>query len=138
MMDYTLHVDQPSERVIPNLMSALQRRELRAMITFDLRLARADHVDCDCPYHSTEDCTCQYAVLLVYDPKQESGVYRTITIHGRDEEVWLSLLKDPSPPTENTLIHEALEAVLLDTLLSLVGTPRAEIIEADQPVISET
>ncbi len=137
MVDYTLRVDRPSEQVIPDLVDALQHRGLQATISFDLQLARAGHADCDCPHHGMEGCTCQYAVLLVYDPQPGSGVYRTITVHGRDEQVWLSLLKSPISPTENTLIYEAVEALLLNTLLRLASVPGAEIVEAAQSVTSE-
>lgn len=130
MVDYTLRVDRSSEQVIPELVRALQRQGLQATISFDLQLARAGHTDCDCPDHGMEGCTCQYAILLVYDPQPGSGLYRTITIHGQDEQVWLSLLKDPVSPTENTLIYEAVEALLLNILLRLASTPGAEIVEA--------
>lgn len=120
-MDYTLRVDQASEQVIPNLLGALQRQALQVIVTFDLQLARADHATCNCPHHGTERCTCQYAVLLVYDPKQGYGAYRTITIHGRDGQVWLSLLKRSASSAKVTPAQEALEEQLLDILLGLVA-----------------
>ncbi len=131
-MDYTVRVDRPSEQVIPELVNALERRDLRVMITFDLQLARAHQVDCHCPHHGTEECTCQYAVLLVYGQKQGSGVYRTVTVHGRDGEVWLSLLQSPTLPAEVRSAHEALGKELLDILLGLVGIVHPQVAETDE------
>ena len=119
-MDYTLHLERPGERVIPELVRELERHGLRVMITFDLQLARASQVECRCPHHGTERCTCQYAVLLVYDRARGSGVYRTLTLHGRDEAVWLSLLQSPTLPAEVRPAHEALGREILDILLGLL------------------
>jgi hypothetical protein len=120
-MDHTLRVDRPSEQVMSELVNALQRRGLRVMITFDLQLARANQVDCQCPHHGTERCTCQYAVLLAYARKGKSGVYRTITIHGRDQQVWLSLLKSPTLPDRVDSAYQTLGAELLDILSGLAN-----------------
>lgn len=136
-MDYTVHVDRPSEQVIPELVNALERRRLRVMVTFDLQLARAHQGGCRCPHHGTERCTCQYAVLLVYNQKQGSGANRTITAHGRDGEVWLSLLRSPTLSAEASPAHEALGKELLDLLLGLAGMSQAGVMEAGQSVGSE-
>ena len=136
-MDYTLHVDRPSEQVIPELVADLEQRGLRVMITFDLQLARASQVDCRCPHHGTEECTCQYAVLLVYDRMRERGVYRTLTLHGRDGEVWLSLLQSPTLPADVRLAYEALGKELLELLLKLAGTARPKVVGAGEAVASE-
>jgi hypothetical protein len=137
MMDYTLQVDRPSEQVIPDLVSALQRQELQVTTSFDLQVARAGQQPCDCPHHGTERCTCQYAVLLIHDPAQ-NGVSCTITVHGRDRQVWLSLLKSSAPSTEAIPPHKALEARLLDILLSLTAISRPEAVTADQSGVHET
>jgi hypothetical protein len=138
-MDYTLHVDRPSEEVIPELVTSLERHGLRVMVTFDLQLARANQVDCHCPHHGTERCTCQYAVLLVYNQQQGSGTYRSITAMGRDGEVWLSLLrctspleKSPTAPAEARVAHETPEENLLKLLLGLAGPSHTEMAEADE------
>lgn len=137
-MDHTLRVDRPSEQVIPELVNALQRQGLRVMITFDLQLARANQVDCHCPHHGTERCTCQYAVLLAYsDQGQESAVYRTITIHGRDQQVWLSLLRSPALPANEHSAHEALGSELLSILLGLANPSSTDVVVADGAVTSE-
>jgi hypothetical protein len=137
MMDYTLQVNRPSEQVIPDLVSTLQRQALQVATSFDLQVARAGQQPCDCPHHGTERCTCQYAVLLVHDPAQK-GVSRTITVHGRDRQVWLSLLKSPAPPPEAIPAHKALETRLLDILLSLTTISRAEAVKVGKPAVHET
>jgi hypothetical protein len=136
-MDYTLRVDRPSEQVISELVKALQRRGLRVMITFDLQLARANQVDCQCPHHGTERCTCQYAVLLAYARRGQSAVYRTITIHGRDRQVWLSLLKSPTSPDNAHLAYEALGLELLDIVSGLANPSRTDVAAMDGAVTPE-
>jgi hypothetical protein len=136
-MDHTLRVDRPSQQVIPELLEVLQRRGLRVMITFDLQLARANQVDCQCPHHGTERCSCQYAVLLAYARRGKSGVYRTITIHGRDQQVWLSLLKSPKLPDRAYSACEALGSELLDILLGLATPSRTDVAAVDGAVTPE-
>lgn len=131
-MDYTVHIDRSSDEVVPDLVNALQRRNLRVKITFDLQLARAHQVDCRCAYHDTERCTCQYAVLMVYRQKQGTGPFRTITAHGRDGQVWVSLLKRPARMAGSQLDHEALEKELLDLLLELAAPSHTEQVEAGE------
>ena len=120
-MNYTLRLDQSSEQVTTRLMDTLQQQGLQATVSFDLRLARADQAHCDCPYHGQAECTCQYAILLVHDPAQEDVTHRTITLHGRDETVWLTLLQSPVPHYGNASAHEAAEAIIIEALLSLVA-----------------
>lgn len=128
-MAHTLHLNQSSEDVLRSLVKALNHRELQAVASFNLRQARAQQVDCPCPYHETEDCSCQYIVLLVFAPKWLSEGYRTITLHGRDGQVWLSLLESPRPPA-----GASLEAVLLNVLLGLSGPEGSAVTDAMLPV----
>jgi hypothetical protein len=137
-MNYTVHVERPSEEVIPELVNRLERQGLHVMITFDLQLARANQADCQCPHHGTERCTCQYAVLLVYDPKPRSSAHRTITAHGRDGEVWLSLLKSPTLRTDARPTSEAMGVDLLELLSNLSGSFSSEVVGMDGPVVAET
>ncbi len=137
-MDYTVHIDRSSDQVIPDLVNALQRRNLRVKITFDLQLARAHQVDCRCAYHDTERCTCQYVVLMIYRQKRGTGPYRTITAHGRDGQVWVSLLKRSTLLTGSQPDHEALGKELLDLLLELADPSHTEVVETGEVVSSET
>lgn len=118
-MDCTVHIEWANERLMPELLAALQRQGLHVITTFDFQLARAPHVECSCPHHGTETCNCQYVVLLIYEPQYDYAVYRTITVHGQDEQVWLSLLKRPGMPDGKSELHATLEAKLLNVLQRL-------------------
>ncbi|MEW5957029.1 MAG: hypothetical protein AB1801_04850 [Chloroflexota bacterium] len=136
IVDHTVRINQPNEQIIPELIQALERQELHAILTFDFQHARSPHVSCGCPHHGTEACNCQYAVLLVYNPQHGYEVYRTLTIHGRDEQVWLSLLKRPASPRQIGPAHEALETKLLEILFSLAAPSQTEDAEAGEPIPS--
>lgn len=118
-MDCTVHIERAIERVMPELLAALQRQGLHVTTTFDFQLARAPHGECSCPHHGTENCNCQYMVMLVYEPQYGYAVYRTLTAHGQDENVWLSLLQHPELPARYALPHAALETRLLELLQGL-------------------
>ena len=133
-MNYRLRLDQSSEQVTIKLMNCLQQQGLQVTVSFDLRLARADQIHCNCPYHGQAECTCQYAVLLVYDPQQLDGAYCTITIHGRDETVWLMLLQSPIPHSRNAIAYEAVEAIIMEALLNLVA-PVQEVEAAEMDAL---
>lgn len=53
------------ERTATALAATLAQYGYRSERSFDLRTALPD--DCPCPHHGTDQCTCQYAVLLVYE-----------------------------------------------------------------------
>lgn len=131
-MDCTVRIDRASERVIPELLQRLQCQGLHVVTTFDFQLARAPHVECSCPYHGTENCNCQYVVLLVYEPQYGYAVYRTITVHGQDKQAWLSLLRRPVTAAGNSEPHATLEAKLLGALQGLEVPASVSVMEADE------
>ena len=131
-MDCTIQVDQGSEQVIPEVLGRLQRQGLHVITTFDFQLARAPHVNCSCPHHGQKGCNCQYAVLLVYEPQSGYAVNRTITVHGRDGQVWLSLLERPRLPTGDARQHTALETKLLEALQDLVPPGQVGPVQAKE------
>ena len=51
--------------------------------SFDLRNALDNRDDCPCPHHGTDQCTCQYMVLLVYEPDTQAPP-ASITLHECD------------------------------------------------------
>jgi hypothetical protein len=55
------------EQTIALLISTLALHDIRLERSFDLRSALHDQSDCPCPHHGTEQCTCQYVVLLAYE-----------------------------------------------------------------------
>ena len=58
----------PCELTIAILISTMALHGIRLERSFDLRTALRDQPDCPCPHHGTAHCTCQYIVLLVYEP----------------------------------------------------------------------
>lgn len=131
-MDCTVRIGGASERVIPQLLDRLQHQGLHVVTTFDFQLARAPHVECSCPHHGTENCNCQYVVLLVYEPQYGYAVYRTITVHGQDKQVWLSLLQRPEPLIRDARPYAAMEAKLLEVLQGLEPIIEAQRQEAGE------
>lgn len=129
-MDYTVRINQANKQIIPALIHELERQKLRGILTFDFQHARSPHLSCNCPHHGTDACNCQYAVLLVYDPQHGYEIYRTITIHGRDEQVWLSLLQKPASARQLEPAHQTLEAKLLAILFSLAELPHPKTMPA--------
>ena len=118
-MDCTVCIDRANEQVMPELLDALQRQNLRVITTFDFQLARALQVECNCPHHGLEECNCQYAVLLVYGPEYDHALYRTITMYGRENQVWLNLLQRQEPSAGDARLQAALEDKLLELLQGL-------------------
>ncbi len=56
------------EQTIARLISTMASHDIRLERSFDLRSALHDQPDCPCPHHGTAQCTCQYVVLLAYEP----------------------------------------------------------------------
>ena len=86
--DFIFNLD--GEAAAQTVTAALTRHGLRVDRTFDLRSALAGHNshdasswDCDCPYHGTARCTCQFIVLLVYG---ETGAPVVVNAHSHDAE----------------------------------------------------
>lgn len=133
-VDCTIHIDRANERVMPELLAALHRQGLSVITTFDLQAARAPHEECPCPHHGTANCNCQYAVLLIYEPESDFAVYRTLTVHGQDEQVWLSLLQRPGTPAGKSGPHATLEAKVMEALQRLDVPAPVSVAAEDDPV----
>ncbi len=80
--------DSDGEAAAQMVIAALTRHGMRVMCTFDLRSALAGHTgreagswNCNCPYHGTDRCTCQFIVLLVYG---EAGAPVVVNAHSHD------------------------------------------------------
>lgn len=63
-----LTLASPCEQTLARLISTMALHDVRLERSFDLRSALRDHPDCPCPHHGTSQCTCQYVVLLAYEP----------------------------------------------------------------------
>lgn len=104
-------LEQPCEEAIGWVTKQLGDLGLRAVVTFDLQIARITHTDCPCPHHGTDQCDCQLNVLLVY--KTDSKPV-TLLVHGHDGKTWLSLVNTPQQP-----VDPRLEALIRKTLVPL-------------------
>ena len=102
----TLH--QATEKTIAWTIQRLAARGFQVERTFDLQAARMSQVDCPCPYHGTNDCTCQMIVLLVHSQKTQPV---TVVVHGHDNQTHLSLVD-----TENKSMDENVIRVLLPVM----------------------
>jgi hypothetical protein len=107
---------------LPNLAvgavtTVLERRGYRVMRSFDLQSALGYHVEhCPCPYHGTEECTCQYVVLLAYPQASNEWVPpRVLTAHSYGQQTQVALQHDSSMDEEErfALISALVEAAML-------------------------
>ncbi len=114
-------LEQPCEEAITWVTKQLGNLGLRAVVTFDLQIARIDHADCPCPHHGTDQCDCQMNVLLVY--KTGSNPV-TILAHGHDGNTWLALVNTPQQPVDSRL-----EALIRKTLVP----PPLPVDQMEQP-----
>lgn len=80
------------EEAIPFVTDALTNAGLQVVQSFDLQLARATLVACNCPHHGTDQCNCQYAVFLIYK-NNLSPI--TLVAHGRDGKTEITLIESP-------------------------------------------
>lgn len=87
-----LALDCACDKAVDWLIQQITGAGLRAMRTFDLRMARAAHGDCPCPHHGSEQCTCQMVVLLVYGSAPHP---LSLVAHGSAERTWVSLVDEP-------------------------------------------
>ncbi|MCL7453078.1 MAG: hypothetical protein M8467_08510 [Anaerolineae bacterium] len=115
-----------SNPVIEAVTALLERRGYRVTRSFDLQSARNHHVEhCPCPHHGTEECTCQYVVLLAYPPVA-AGVAtgpRVFTVHTYGQMTQVALQHDETLDEDERF---ALVSVLIKA---------AMLLAPDQPVI---
>ncbi len=62
------HLIATCEQTVAMLTATMASHGYRLERSFDLRSALHNHPDCPCPHHGTSQCTCQYVVLLAYEP----------------------------------------------------------------------
>ena len=92
-----------SEQVVPAITAVLAQHEYRVARSIDLRsVPTYSAADCPCPHHGTEQCTCQYVVLLVYRPA--AGLLeapRVLTVHTYEQTTLVTLHQDEATAEDN-------------------------------------
>lgn len=87
-----LVVNQTCDDAIQWVWNQLTEAGLQVMRTFDLKDARAAHLECTCPHHGTELCDCQMVVLLVYAGNRQP---LSLVAHGHDDHTWFYVVNTP-------------------------------------------
>jgi hypothetical protein len=116
-MTATHLITTDGEAAARRVTEALLRRGFRVLRSFDLRSAVTGHHACPCPHHGTDQCTCQFVVLLAY---ALAGAPVVITAHGRDAVTEVQIVEDanaPSDPAATGLARAALEEAALTAAL---------------------
>jgi hypothetical protein len=92
---------------------ALLRQGLRVVRSFDLHSALATHADCECPHHGTEQCTCQFVVLLVYGdpPTGQERAPVVVTAHSRDSQAEVQIVQDANRHPDFRLAEQVMSAL---------------------------
>ncbi len=115
-MDDHMHVEVDCQVAVALLVRALEAQRMRVYCSFNLRTALAGLSECGCPYHGTSQCTCQYAVLLVYG---DAPAPVRVVAHGRDGWVRLSM---PDAGSSLATVRKQVLEVLLATLSPYVAS----------------
>ena len=117
-MTFRQEVEAPCDLVRQRVARALGEAGLRVRASFDLQTARrllADPGECPCPHHGTDECACQYVVLLVEQPGEAPVV---VVLHGRED--YTALLVQALGPVRARSRH-------LDRVTDLVAGCLAEV-----------
>jgi hypothetical protein len=98
--------------------AVLKGRGYQVVRTFDLQSALGHYVeDCPCPHHGTEDCTCQYVVLLAYPQAASAATApRVLIAHSYGHMTQVGLQDDGSLADEERF---ALTSALVEAAMSL-------------------
>lgn len=132
-MNDSILFNSDGETAAQTVTAALTQRGFRVVRTFDLRSALVAHPDrdasrwpCNCPYHGTDYCTCQFVVLLVYGDTAEPLV---VTAHSRDTQTHLQIVHDALTRPDPHLARQVM-AVLVKAALAqpVTAIPIAEVV----------
>jgi hypothetical protein len=106
----------------------LVRQGLRVVRSFDLHAALATHADCECPHHGTEQCSCQFVVLLVYG---RSSAPVVVTTHSRDGQAEVEMVQDANALPEPRLAEQVLSGLFEAALSVQIASNRAAMAPAN-------
>lgn len=103
-----LYVNKACDEAVAEVMQQLASANLQVLRTFDFQLARTGLTQCTCPHHGTEQCDCQFVILLVY---RDSLPPTSLVVHGHHGKSWFSLVDSPeqrAAPRTIATIRQAL------------------------------
>lgn len=103
-----MQFDRNCNQVIEESISRLTQSGFTVVESFDLQVARANHNDCTCPQHGTDQCACQLAILLVYE---RDAFPVSLMVHGNQEWTEISIVETPDQK-----IKPALRTTIISTL----------------------
>jgi hypothetical protein len=124
-MNETIVFYSGSDIVVKAVTAVLTRRRFCVIRSFDLRSALTAHGGCECPHHGTDQCDCQFVVLLVYGEATEPVA---ITMHSRDNRTEARIVHDamtiPDPRLAKAVIATLVEAAIT---LPAAPAPNTEV-----------
>lgn len=109
-----LSLQTDSQTAVYQSMHRLAESGFKTLRSFDLKVARAAHMDCTCPYHGLDQCDCQIVVLMVYG-QDEAPV--SLIIHGHDSQTQISLVETPEYQIQPETIY-----MIMNCLQGLVSS----------------
>lgn len=116
-MGYEITVLCSPSATVAQVAERLRVAGFRVNQSFNLRVASRMDATCNCPHHGTATCTCQVAVLLVYDALGHAPL--TLLIHGHEGQ---SLILVP----DNLATDLDLQADVFESLFQFDLTPEGE------------
>ena len=134
-MKDSLVLSAGSAQTLPAILSALRRYGFTAVQSFDLRSALAAHPGCACPHHGTEQCTCQYVVLLVYPLTRTAQAGPIVlTLHSHDTCA-------PAPTPNGVGVHAQCrcgqtQVALIEPAFQAVLSANGEVTTAERVMIA--
>ncbi len=137
-MNDSVLFDSCGESAAQAATAALTRHGFRVVRSFDLRSAMTVHADCECPYHGTAQCNCQFVVLLVYreaSPRdREAGEPAVVTAHSRDAQARVQIVRpalglyDDATARPDPRLAEEVMAALVEAAVTLQAAPVEEVV----------
>lgn len=131
-MNDSVRFDSCGETAAQAATAALARHGFRVVRSFDLRSAMTAHADCECPYHGTAQCNCQFVVLLVY---AEAGEPVVVTAHSHDAQARLQIVRpalgtcgDDVTARPDPRLAETVLAALVEAAVTLQAAPVEEVV----------
>jgi len=117
-MNRTVTFTGPTDLAVEAVKSVLEQQGYKIQRSFDLHSAVGHPLrGCPCPHHGTDDCTCQYVVLLAYPGNNRvlGEPPHVLTAHGYGELTRITLRHDETvdPNEEFTLVSALVQAVML-------------------------